>query len=266
MTSPTGSSPGPDGRPDPLAEYARLLERAASDPAVVGIVVFGSRAVGTDLTPGSDVDCFVVVDGSVEEATGWKMPYGGPVETWPITLEAFRTHALPGDEAAWNRAAFIRARVDVDRLDGEITAIVDRKRRLTADEAKAIVEANLDDAINSIYRALKSAEAGRVREARLDAIEAIAPLLSTTFALEHRVRPFNRWLEHELALEPLRMRAFDDLLPRIDALALEATPGAIQGAFRMLEVAARDAGYGAIVDSWEPYVGWLRGETGYRGD
>jgi hypothetical protein len=34
----------------------------------------------------------------------------------------------------------------------------------------------------------------------------------------------------------------------------------------MLEAAARDAGYGAIVDSWEPYVGWLRGETGYRGD
>jgi len=56
VTSPTASSPGPDGRPDPLAEYARLLERAASDPAVVGIVVFGSRAVAADLTPGSDVD------------------------------------------------------------------------------------------------------------------------------------------------------------------------------------------------------------------
>jgi hypothetical protein len=34
----------------------------------------------------------------------------------------------------------------------------------------------------------------------------------------------------------------------------------------MLEVGARDGGYGAIVDSWEPYVGWLCGETGYRGD
>jgi predicted nucleotidyltransferase len=265
VTSPTGSSPGPDGI-DPLAEYARLLERVDSVPAVVGIVVFGSRAVGADLTPGSDVDCFVIVDGSVDEAAGWKMPYGGPVETWPITLEAFRTHALPGDEAAWNRAAFIRARVDVDRLDGEITAIVDRKRRLTADEAKAIVEANLDDAINSIYRALKSAEAARVRQARLDAIEAIAPMLTTVFALERRVRPFNRWLEHDLALEPLAMPAVADLLARVDALAVEATPDTIRSAFRMLEAAARDAGYGAIVDSWEPYVGWLRGETGYRGD
>jgi len=47
---------------------------------------------------------------------------------------------------------------------------------------------------------------------------------------------------------------------------VEATPDAIRSAFRMLEAAARDAGYGAIVDSWEPYVGWLRGETGYRDD
>lgn len=263
MTSPTGSSPVPD-RADPLAEYARLLERARADPAVVGVVVFGSRAVGADLTPGSDVDCFVVVDGSVDEAAGWKMPYGGPVETWPITLEAFRTHALPGDEAAWNRAAFIRARVDVDRLDGEITAIVDRKRWLTADDAKAIIEASLDDAINSIYRALKSAEAGRVREARLDAIEAIAPLLTTTFAVEGRVRPFNRWLGRELAMEPLRMAASADLLGRVDAMAVDGSPESIQSAFRMLEAVAREAGYGANVDAWSPYVGWLRGEAGYR--
>jgi predicted nucleotidyltransferase len=264
VTSPTASSPGPD-RPDPLAEYARLLERADADPAVVGVVVFGSRAVGADLTPGSDVDCFVVVDGSDDEARRWSTTYGAPVEVWPITLEAFRRHALPDDEAAWNRAAFIRARVDFDRLDGEITAIVDRKRRLTPDEAKALVEANLDDAINSIYRALKSAEAGRVREARLDAIEAIAPLLTTTFALEHRVRPFNRWLGRELAMAPLEMPALAGLLVRIDALAADPTPEAIQGAYRMLDAAARDAGYGAIVDSWAPYVGWLRGETGYRG-
>jgi predicted nucleotidyltransferase len=264
VTSPTASSTGPD-RPDPLAEYGRLLERVRADPAVVGIVVFGSRAVGADLTPGSDVDCFVVVDGSDDEARRWSTTYGAPVEVWPITLEAFRRHALPGDEAAWNRAAFIRARVDFDRLAGEITAIVDRKRRLTPDEAKAIVEANLDDAINSIYRALKSAEAGRVREARLDAIEAIAPLLTTVFALEGRVRPFNRWLGRELAMAPLAMPALADLLVRIDALAGDATPDAIRSAFRMLDAAARDAGYGAIVDTWEPYVGWLRGGTGYRG-
>jgi predicted nucleotidyltransferase len=263
VTSPTGSSPAPD-RADPLAEYARLLERARADAAVVGVVVFGSRAVGADLTPGSDVDCFVVVDGSDHEAKRWSTTYGAPVEVWPITLEAFRRHGLPGEETAWNRAAFIRARVDFDRLAGEVASIVDLKRRLTPDEARAIIEANLDDAINSIYRALKSAEAGRVLEARLDAVEAIAPLLTTTFALEGRVRPFNRWLGLELALEPLRMAASAGLLGRVDAMTVEAIPPAIHGAFRMLEAAAREAGYGTIVDAWEPYVGWLRGEAGYR--
>jgi len=226
--------------------------------------VFGSRAVGADLTPGSDVDCFVVVDGSDEDARRWRTPYAGPVEVWPMTLEAFRGHALPGDDAAWNRAAFIRARVDFDRLDGEIAALVENKRRLGSDEAKAIVDANLDDAINSIYRALKSAEAGRTREARLDAVEAIAPILTTAFALEGRVRPFNRWLVRELAMDPLKMPGLAELLVRADALAVEATPESIQAAFRMLDRAVRAAGYGATVDGWVPYVGWMRGESAYR--
>jgi predicted nucleotidyltransferase len=262
VTSPTGSSPEPDGA-DPLAAYARLLERARADGAVVGVVVFGSRAVGVDLTPNSDVDCFVIVDGAPGDAQRWST-HGAAVEVWAVTLDAFREHALPGDDDAWNRPSFIRARVDFDRLDGEIAAIVDRKRRLTPDETKALVDAALDDAINLIYRALKSAEAGRQLAARLDAAEAIGPLLTTAFALEGRVRPWNRWLQHELAMDPLTTPVFADLEALVAALAADPTAGTIRGAFRVLDVAAHDNGHGAIVDAWEPDLAWLRGEAGYR--
>lgn len=256
--------PAPDG-PDAVEAYAELLARAAADQAVVGVVVFGSRASGPYATPESDVDAFVVVDGSEDEARAWATPHGSPVEVWALTLDAFRRHALPGDDATWNRPAFIRARIDLDRLDGEIGAIVDRKRRLSPDEAGPIVDAALDDAINSMYRALRNLEGGRALAGRLDALESVGPLLTTVFALEGRVRPFNKWLVHELAEEPLRTPAFAGLEARLDVFVADPTAERIRDAFRMLEEAARDGGHGTIVDGWEPDVAWLRGEAGYRG-
>src|SRR5258706_15696389 len=95
----------PDGSRDASTRYAELLERAAADPRVVGVVVFGSRAAGPYAEEVSDVDAFVVVDGSREDARAWSTRHGSLVEVWPITLEDFRTHGLPGDDAAWNRPA-----------------------------------------------------------------------------------------------------------------------------------------------------------------
>ena len=247
------------------AAYAALLERARGDPAVVGVVVFGSRAAGPYARDDSDVDAFVVIDGSPEAAAAWSTPHGSPVEVWAMTLEAFRAHALPGDAAAWNRPALIRARADLDKLDGEIGRIVDRKRRLEPDEARALVDSALDDAINSMYRALRNLEGGRELGGRLDALESIGPLLTTVFALEGRVRPFNKWLAFELEQEPLRTPAFAGLLERIAGLTAEPAAEHIRAAFRMLEGPARAAGHGAVVDGWEPDVAWLRGEAAYRG-
>jgi hypothetical protein len=159
-------------------EYADLLDRARRNPVVVGVVVFGSRAAGPFAQDISDVDCFVVVDGSAEEARAWQTPHGSLVEAWAMTFDAFRAHAEPGSSTAWNRPALIRARVDLDKLDGEIGQIVDRKRRLDSDEARALIDDALDGAINSIYRALRNLEAGRIVGWRMDALESLGPLLT----------------------------------------------------------------------------------------
>ena len=243
------------------AAYAALLDRARGDPAVVGVVVFGSRAAGPFATASSDVDCFVIVDGSPEDTHPWATNHGDPVEVWPITLDAFRRHALAGDAFAWNRPAFIRARVDVDKLDGQIGQIVDRKRRLVPDEAQTIAMDGLGAAINSIFRALRNQEAERRLEGRLDGLEAIAPMLTAAFALEGRVRPFNKWLRYELATEPLRMPELAGLGELVERLAEDSSIDRLRDAFRLLERAARSTGYGAIVDGWEPDVAWLRGQA-----
>jgi hypothetical protein len=174
-----------------------------------------------------------------------------------MTPETFQTYALPGTRDAWNRPAFLFAKVEIDRLDGEIERLVERKRRLTVDEAKRIAAEALDDYINSLFRSLRNLEAGREVEGRLDAAETIPPLLTTAFAFDGRVRPFNKWLRYDLDREPL---AIDGLLERIDRVRRDADPGEQRSLFRDMEGLARASGHGATVDGWEPNVTWLRGE------
>jgi hypothetical protein len=235
--------------------FRRFTRRAAADPNVLGLVLHGSRGYGAYLTEGSDYDAYVIVAG---DTAPWQTPHGSAVETWAMTLEAFGRHGLAGDENAWNRPAFLGVRVVLDKLDGEIARMVERKRTLTTEEATAIGAASLGEYINSLYRSLRNLEGGRDLEGRLDALESLAPLLATAFALEGRVRPFNKWLRHELAARPL---AIDGLIELVDRIATDPAPPVQREAFWLVEAAARAGGHGAVVEGWEPDVQWLRGLT-----
>jgi hypothetical protein len=233
--------------------YRAFLESAAADENVVGAVLSGSRGAGVFVTDRSDFDVFVVTR---EPDDRWPFVYGSAVEMVALTLDSFETYALPGGRDAWNRPAFLFAKVEIDRLDGAIARIVERKRRLTPDEAKTIAAESLDDYINALLRSLRNLEAGRELEGRLDAAETIPPFLTTAFALEGRVRPFNKWLRHDLEREPL---AIEGLVERIDRIRRDADLGEQRAMFRDVERRAREVGHGAVVDSWEPNVAWLRG-------
>jgi hypothetical protein len=234
--------------------YRAFLESAAADENVIGVVLSGSRGAGVFVTDRSDFDVFVVTR---EPDDRWPFVYGSSVEMVALPLDSFETYALPGGRDAWNRPAFLFAKVEVDRLDGAIGRIVERKRRLTPDEATSIAAESLDDYINTLLRSLRNLEAGRELEGRLDAAETIPPLLTTAFAFEGRVRPFNKWLRHDLEREPL---AIGGLLERVDRIRRDADPGDQRAMLRDMERQARAGGHGAVVDSWEPNVGWLRGE------
>ncbi len=241
---------------DPAAiatAYADFLRRAESDPDVLGLVVMGSRGYGGYVRDTSDYDILVIVG---HDIAPWGHEHGAPVETWPMTIERFRAHALPDDRDAWNRPAFLGVEVLLDRLDGEIARLVEAKRTLGSDDATAIAAASLDDYINSLYRSLRNLEAGRALEGRLDALESIRPLMTAAFAFESRIRPFNKWLRHELAVRPL---ALVDAARVADQLARDQSVEMQRRVFRHVELAARIAGHGDGVDSWAPDVGWLHG-------
>ena len=220
---------------------------------MLGLVLMGSRGYGGYIQEQSDYDLLVIAERDPE---AWRTAHGSSVETWPMTLERFRAHGLPGDVDAWNRAAFLGVRVIFDRLDGEIERLVARKRTLEPDEARALASYNLDGYINALYRSLRNLEVGRHLEGRLDGLESIGPLLIASFAFEGRIRPFNKWLRHELRERPL---AFGDLAGLVDAIASDPTIETQRRAFRRVERNARFAGHGDVVDSWAPDVDWLRG-------
>lgn len=208
------------------------------------------------MTDTSDFDVFVIVRQPDDQ---WRYVYAAPVEMVTLTVADFDSYGLPGGRDGWNRPAFLFARVEIDRLDGTIGHIVERKRRLTPAEAQHIARESLDDYINALYRSLKNLEASRDLEGRLDAIESLSPLLTTAFALDGRVRPFNKWLRHDLGREPLTM---DGLLPRVERIARDSGTDEQRAMFRDIERHARASGHDAGIDSWEPNVAWLRGEDG----
>lgn len=136
--------------------------------------------------------------------------------------------------------------------------IVDRKRRLTPREARQTASAALKTYIYALARSLRNHEAGRSLEGRLESMESLSALLTAAFAIEGRVRPFNKWLRHELVNRPLAIRHLPDLVERI---ALHATPSDQRQLFRAMEGLARDAGYGDDFDEWQPDLRWLRGSS-----
>ena len=75
------------------------------------------------------------------------------------------------------------------------------------------------------------------------------------FTVHGRLRPFNKWLVWELENHPL---TWNDL-PRLERIARTGDLAEQQALFRDAESLAREHGLGAVIDSWEPDVSWLRG-------
>jgi hypothetical protein len=106
--------------------YDAFVELAATDSAVVGLVLKGSQAHEGMTTQHSDYDLYVVLANGATTAltqfTGHRTP---ELDLVILSLEDFRAAGMPGFE----RYALARARIVLDRLDGGIAQILDAKAR-----------------------------------------------------------------------------------------------------------------------------------------
>jgi hypothetical protein len=202
----------------------------------------------------SDWDvCVVLADPEARERFDRVFPYahGARVEIVSTTLDGIRN-----ESSEHGRYAAAHADVVLDKTGGELTRVVAGQESLPSGTRDAVVREALDGYINQTYRSLRYGT-------RLDAVEAIPYALRTIFALENRVRPYNKYLEWELRHHPLDGWTADDLLPLLDRV-LTGERKAQHELFELIEEPARREGFGDVVDGWEPDVDWLRGQGDYR--
>jgi hypothetical protein len=242
-----------------MSEYGELVERARADDDVLGLILTGSRGRNFRVRPDSDHDVRLVLRDDADDT--YSTPHGSPVEVFVLSRSEFERAGMPGSGSEWDRYSYVRCELVLDKLDGEISRLVDAKAHLSEAEGDALAAAALDDYVNSYYRSARNYQNDLSFEARLDAAESVGPLLSALFALQRRVRPFNKFLGWELQLEPLGDApwSLEALFPRLQRIVGPGDLAEQQALFRDVELLARAKGHGGVIDGWEPDVAWLRG-------
>ncbi len=227
--------------------YDSFVQLVLADTAVVGLVLKGSRAHEGMVTEHSDHDLYVVLaDAATTNLTRFQGHRTAGLDLVVLSLTEFRAAGMPGFE----RYALARAQVVLDRLDGGIARILADKALLDADEAYREAGGWLDAYANSLYRSFKNARDGHGLAARLDAADSVRFLLELLFALDRRPRPYNKYLEWELARHPLPGWDTGLLLAAVDRVARTADVTLQRRLFARVEAAARRAGHGAVLDAW----------------
>ncbi len=251
-------------------EFQKLLAYVQEDDDVLGLFVFGSRARDDGFADDrSDYDVAVVLrdrDGVLEAFDErWPYVHGAPIEVARSTLSGLREHGEYGTATAWARYLYVRVKLLVDKT-GEVAAVLREKRRVPDEVRDGLVREALGGYINSTYRSLRYRMVGCEEGARLDAAESLPHLLTALFAIDGRVRPFNKYIAAELRAEPLSDRAWqaETFLGQLMSI-LSGDADEQRALFREVDRAARERGFGAAVDEWEPDVAWLRGEAQFRG-
>lgn len=231
-----------------------LLEIAQAREEILGLYLFGSRGREFMVNERSDWDvCVVLASGTARDEFDREFPYvhGAQVEIVSATLDE-----ISGNPSEHGRYAAAHAQVVLDKTGGELTSVVATQEFLLSGTRKGVVREALDGYINQTYRSLRYGT-------RLDAVEATPYALRAIFALGNRVRPYNKYLKWELRHHPLEGWTADELLPLLDRV-LTGEAAAQHELFNLIEEAARRAGFGDVVDGWEPDLDWLRGSGGYR--
>jgi nucleotidyltransferase-like protein len=234
--------------------FDAFLEVARSRDEILGLYVFGSRGRGFMVDERSDWDvCAVLASPEAQREFDREFPYvhGALVEITSATLDELRAST-----SEHGRYAAAHSDVVLDKTGGELTGVLAEQESLPPGTRDSIVREALDAYINQTYRSLRYGTG-------LDAAEAIPHALRTIFALEDRVRPYNKYLEWELRHHSLGNWNADELLPLLDSV-LTGDPEAQRVLFNHIEPLARRNGFGEVVDGWEPDVDWLRGEGEYR--
>lgn len=248
---------GPPGAGEDL--FRRLLETACEDPAVLAFWLGGSRGKGR-ATIHSDYDCGLIVMEATADRFRARFASAADdgVDLMVLTMPQFEALGAWGSDEAWMRYGFAYLEPLVDKTD-RVAGILREKAQIPVLEIDSFVRRSLDHFTNQIYRALKRRRDGDPLAARLEAAEAVAPLLDALFAANGgRLRPYYKYLAWELAEHPLALSPWSpaELIEILSDFS-SAGEGLSRKVFAAAEGFFRGQGYGCVFDAWGPALSWL---------
>lgn len=233
------------------AKWDRLSELAAADDQVVGLVLTGGRGKGV-ATAHSDWDGVLVV--TEAGMPRWSTCDFEDLDLTVISDSDFVDYAAPETAFSWRGYDFAYLRPVVDRRG--FGAQLARKGELTEARARHLAEEYLGAALNSVYRAAKNHRDGDETAALLDLGEMCGYYLTAVFALDGRLRPYNKLLRWDLERAPLVHVSLpgERLIALLTGTLRETDMAA---AWSLAERAAegfRKAGLTEVLDDWEDHL------------
>ncbi|HEY5071386.1 MAG TPA: hypothetical protein VII63_05080 [Caulobacteraceae bacterium] len=240
--------------------FERFVSEARGDPRVLALFVYGSQAKGR-ATAHSDYDFgLIVVDAAASDWTSrLEALDNSQFDGRLFSFAAFEAWADWNSPQRWVRYAMDGARLAFDRT-GKVQGLIDAKARIPPAEIEAFVDQSLDHFVNQVYRCAKCRRDGDLRAARLEAVEAVAPLLDAVFGLDDgRLRPYPKHLAWELEARPPAAMPFpaEAFLAMLDRLFAGADLEMLQEMLAALEPIGRAAGHAAVFDAWGEALPWM---------
>ncbi len=243
----------------PSEGFEQYLRTARADPAVLGIVLTASQAMGLGAEH-SDYDARTILrDDAADEAHARYTETSFPgVDAGGGALSDLVAYAEWNTEFAWDRYSFAHAQVLHDPT-GVIAPIVKAKGRIPPEHRVPFTREQLDAFINSVYRSLKCARKRNAVCARIEAVEAVQHGLTVLFALEGRIRPYPTYLDYELLQHPLETTSVTgvELLDLLRVIVIQGDPTALQRLFTVVLEQTRAAGHGDVIDGWGDVIAWM---------
>jgi predicted nucleotidyltransferase len=240
--------------------FESLVADARADPDVLAMFLYGSRASGL-ATIHSDHDFGVIVDD--EAVSSWTARLNSldqaEFDGRAFTLAGFEAWADWSGPERWVRYALVDAKLLVDKT-GNLRGLIEAKSIVPAVEARGFINARLDHLINQTYRCAKCHRDRNRLAARLEAAEAIPPLLDVVFALDGgRIRPYAKYLAFELETRPPASLpiAPELFLENLDQVLLGSSLEVLQKLVAEWEPICRTAGYGLVFDAWGDALPWM---------
>jgi hypothetical protein len=179
------------------------VARCRSNSGVLGIILTGSRARPGTITDRSDYDILLIAEDAAEASVQSETRRDAALDITVLSLSAFRQHAAPGSDTAWNRYAFCHCQLLKDTNDHLIARLAATKATMTQAETATLAPAVLDGFLNAVYRCIKNDRDGNELAAHLEAAQALPSYLAYVFALHGRIRPYPKYLPWELQHYPL---------------------------------------------------------------